>query len=195
MLPKTLRPARSDKLTSREDAPEEASYDAEFPEAHLLISFCFEECGQRPKEANVNGQCWHGLFRNPVIARGFPIAARQLKMAGLELPLHLASQLIDAKNIDKFGSGTFLKGFSCLAVAMDLKHVANGDDFALWHLLYNEDGSRISYQDQPWHRSIIRASDLQGARHIIGWCPDVAYHVGQLSYKSAKHARLHRSTN
>ncbi len=44
------------------------------PKCHFQIGFKFDQ-GEDRKEL-INGQCWHDMFSNPVIVRGYPVARR-----------------------------------------------------------------------------------------------------------------------
>jgi len=139
------------------------------------IDFRFEDCELVVGEG---GQCWHELFRNPVIASGFPITRREGASApqGLELPLKLGAELVGTTFLDKFGSDVFLKGFSSMAVM-----TGQQKDICSWHFLYKDDGSRIRYTDLPAEHAFPGASnvwDLHNARHVVGWSPDTSYNIG-----------------
>ena len=151
------------------------------------IGFRFEHCEQQ--DGRRNGECWHGLFRNAVIVKGFPISRRpssEGRSSGLELPLKMAAQLIDTKVIDKFGTAAFLKGFSTMAVFMRLRQ-----GVCLWHLLYNESGDYIPYTARPMFPARVGLSTIRGledARQIVGWCPESDFNIGK--NHSASHCFL-----
>lgn len=127
-----------------------------------------------------NGKCWHHIFRNPVIATGFPILARSQKTTGLEIPLSMMAGLSQAKYLTAFDGFMFLKGFSTM-----LFPTQKSGNTIFWHLLYNEDRKRISYRDcrQHVHRNPglgkIGYSDIERSRHMVGWSSAVKVYAGE----------------
>jgi len=152
------------------------SIESSTPYLRYSIKFRFEECEQ---PVDGPGQCWHSLFRNPVIARGFPITTRPTDSLchGLELPLELAAKLVGTKFVDRFGDDMFLKGYSSMAVV-----TGRQNEVCTWHFLYKKDGNRIRYTDSPPNHTtgISNAWDVHNSRHIIGWSPDTSYNIGRL---------------
>ncbi|KAH8803460.1 hypothetical protein F5884DRAFT_712243 [Xylogone sp. PMI_703] len=126
-----------------------------------------------------NGQCWHNLFRNPVVVKGYPIPRRSEYDTGLEMPLNIMAALAHAQRVTIFGGKLFIKGFCTMLILT--KYV---EDMVIWHMIFNEDGSHISYVD-PRIRNILGAYpesvdvlDLERARHVIGWCSNVKSYAG-----------------
>ncbi|KAH7140297.1 hypothetical protein B0J13DRAFT_637783 [Dactylonectria estremocensis] len=66
------------------------------------IAFCVENLDQELVPSN--GQCWHNLFRNPVIVQGYPIQISLQMMAGLA----------QAQYLNIFCSRPIIKGFSTM---------------------------------------------------------------------------------
>lgn len=127
-----------------------------------------------PSEQGEN-QCWHSMFRNPTIARGFPIKRRVMKSAGLEMPLGMMAQLVRATRIITFNAVWYLKGFSSFLALTECR----GDEL-LWHHVYKKDGSYASFSDlQDGLPSELSASQLQRSRHIIGWCQKADLRAGK----------------
>jgi hypothetical protein len=124
-----------------------------------------------------NGQCWHRLFRNPVIVKGYPILRRQELDTGLEIPLNVMARLAQAQRVNTFNGKIFVKGFSTMLVPT--KRIG---DLLIWHLFYNEDGSRISYLDSTVAHCVnLNVQDLEKTRHILGWCLNVQFYAGRFS--------------
>lgn len=122
-----------------------------------------------------NGQCWHNMFRNPVVVKGYPISRRSELETGLEIPLNLMAGLTGTERVNRFNGKLFIKGFSSMLVPT--KH--NGD-VLMWHLLYNQDKTRISYLDVTVpHAANISVSDLETSRHVLGWCSEGKYYAGK----------------
>ncbi|KAK3394972.1 hypothetical protein B0H63DRAFT_387983, partial [Podospora didyma] len=145
-------------------------------QCYYQISF---EFGGGGRGDHANGQCWHGMFRNPVVVRGYPLARRTATQTGLEMPLNMMACMVRATHVVPFASSWYIKGFSSMLALAELR-----DDIFLWHHVYDRDGGRVSYFD---HKSpnpplgIITASALQNARHVVGWCSDVKLYAGALS--------------
>ncbi|KAK6356063.1 hypothetical protein TWF718_000437 [Orbilia javanica] len=140
------------------------------------INYRVEEKGQAPSSAN--GQCWHGMFRNPVVVKGYPILqrARNRPNMGLEIPFNMMAGLIQTEHINTFDEKLHLKGFNSMLVAMEKE-----DDKLMWHLLYNQDGNRISYLESRSalvHVPYIHIPELSAVRHFVGWWSKAKYNAG-----------------
>jgi hypothetical protein len=121
-----------------------------------------------------NGQCWHNMFRNPVVVKGYPIPRRSEAHTGLEIPLNMMAGLIRTQRIDSFNGKLYIKGFAAMLVP-----TKNCADLLIWHLLYNKDGTRISYLDNNSpHTENVSVLDLVHVRHVIGWCSEVRNYAG-----------------
>jgi hypothetical protein len=141
------------------------------PEYLFQIGFDF---GQIHDEI-ANGQCWHDMFRNPVIVRGYPISRRTATQTGLEMPLNMMARMVRTDHVIPFGSTWYLKGFSSMLALAERR-----DDILLWHHIYDRDGGRVSYFDyQAGSPMIVTVSELESARHVVGWCPDVVLYAGK----------------
>ncbi|KAI0115923.1 hypothetical protein GGR51DRAFT_368392 [Nemania sp. FL0031] len=125
------------------------------------------------------GRCWHSLFKNPTIVHGYPIPRKARKNTGLEIPLDIMADLVQASQITTFGDKIFLKGFSSMLVLMD-----QIEDSIIWHLDFSHDGSYISYTDasEPPNVESIVVENIMGnimkSRHIIGWCLKAKFYTG-----------------
>lgn len=128
----------------------------------------------------VLGHCWLPLFRHSVIVEGYPIPCRPTKEPGLEITLGMMASLACADRITPFCGTLLLKGFSTLLYA---KAVLG--DFVLWHLVFNEDGSQISFADgrvEPYESpdmSLLTPDNVFEARHIVGWARELTNKTGQ----------------
>ncbi|OXV11398.1 hypothetical protein Egran_00836 [Elaphomyces granulatus] len=82
--------------------------------------------------------------------------------------------LARTQRINTFNGKLFIKGFSTMLVL-----TRYSGDLLIWHLLYNENGSRISYLDNTV-ASTDNANDigLETTRHIVGWCSEAKYYAG-----------------
>lgn len=144
---------------------------------HCRVGFNVEE--YNGPSSNANGQCWHAMFRRPVIVKGYPIPRRPQADTGLELSLDIMAALACTRYANVFDSKVFIKGFSTILVPTKRLD----DDVLVWHLLYNKRPTdRISYLDCSVETlSDVRISELERARHIVGWCSDAVCNVGRCS--------------
>jgi hypothetical protein len=128
------------------------------------------------------GQCWQDLFRNPVVIIGFPVRRRRPDQEpGLEISLATLAALVGTRRIAVFCGKFFLQGFCTMLVPTKY-----AGDTVHWHVLFNENGSRISFTDSRI-RKIVKDFDLskhltlsgvEAARHIVGWCEQVRNYAG-----------------
>lgn len=152
------------------------------PVMNFDISFRLEKVPQ-PRS---NGQCWHSLFRNPVVVKGYPIPRRVDWNTGLEIPLDILVGLARSQRVDEFKSKIYIKGFSTLLVA-----TKRSNDTLHWHLIFNEDGSQVSFLDDTLPpEQEIRHLDVLGSRHIVGWCLKAEVHAGKFHSISIEDLRV-----
>jgi hypothetical protein len=122
------------------------------------IDFTIQECERLEPS---NGQCWHKMFRNPIVVQGYPISCRYEPSSGLEIPLDIMAGLARTRRINTFNGKLFIKGFSTMLVP-----TRHSGDVLIWHLLYNN-GSRISYLDNTVASTDnANAIDLETTRHV-----------------------------
>ena len=155
----------------------ESSFQPRFqpPLADIIckIAFKTEEIGKPPNP--INGQCWHDIFKNPVIVRGYPIPQRPEWGTGLEIPLNVMAGLAGSQRLDRFKDKLYIKGVSTMLVPTK----QNGDVIC-WHMIYNKDGSRISYlDDNVDQEQQISRVDLENSRHVLGWCSEARFYAGE----------------
>jgi len=147
---------------------------------HFQFKFLVEKVGKKAEP--LNGQCWHSLFRNPLVVKGFPIPRRREHDYGLEIPLNMMADLTGTHRANMFKDKLFIKSFSTMLVPTEHK-----GDLLIWHLLYNEDGSRISYLDNPLSHAVnVNFSTLEISRHVLGWCSKVKNCAGRNYEKIVK---------
>ena len=153
------------------------------PKRHQIFSYEIDfAVEQKGKQVLQEGTCWHDLFRNPVAVEGFPIPYRVEHGTGLNIPLHIVAGLIRARRATDFDGRLFIKGFSTLL--FPTKFAGN---MMMWHVLFNEDGSHISYLD-PRIKSLqnheargISLVHLIAARvHVLGWCSEADSYAGMI---------------
>lgn len=127
------------------------------------------------------------MFRNPVVATGFPIRSRNPSITencGMEMSLGLVALLTNCRQVVPFAGTTFLKGFAAMLAAVKIV-----GDTVLWHLCYNPQGGYISYEDPRVDRSGVGVDApqiplqvIRHKRHIIGWTDRVENLAGKLSF-------------
>lgn len=140
-----------------------------------MLGFRIEEFLQSSDLNPANGQCWHDMFRNPVVTKGYPIPRRTSRNTGLDIPLNIMAGLARTRRVDHFNNKIFLKGFSTMLVPTE-----RNEDTLYWHLIYKKDGSRISYLDgSVSHEQHIKTLELENIRHVVGWCSEANFYAGR----------------
>ena len=128
-----------------------------------------------PKEER---SCWHHLFYDNVIARGFGIPP-QGREVGLEIPLDMMAALVGVRHAVEFEGGILLKGFVSMLVPTEL-HKGS----VQWHLVQSEDGERLPYWKVhtlcPTRLSLadMDFERMQNTRAFLGWCTSVETRLG-----------------
>ncbi|KAH6871521.1 hypothetical protein B0T10DRAFT_260746 [Thelonectria olida] len=145
-------------------------------EPYFLINFLQSPLVLADTGKPDSNQCWKKLFNNMTIARGFPIPSRPSATPGLEIPLDIAADIIGEKRAVPFKARLLIKSFSTMLYPTKVDFE---DGTISWHLLENDDGSRISYADPRVGNGFrdgvdrLRYKDLETAQNIIGWCSSV----------------------
>ncbi|KAK3361110.1 hypothetical protein B0T24DRAFT_642350 [Lasiosphaeria ovina] len=144
----------------------------------IAVGFSEEDLSTDNGPGLGTGDCWHGLVKNPVIAKGFPVPIRPKGIPGLEVPLEAMGLLVGAPCVTAFQNRAVMKGFNAAIVP-----TAESGSIIHWHLILNTDGSRLPYSDSRILSSIhmdlpAALPRIQAARHILGWTPKVWYNVG-----------------
>jgi hypothetical protein len=156
-----------------DNTPPQGSSISLTPEILCSIEFVVEKEVKHLEPPN--GQCWHNMFRNPVVVKGFPIPRKSEPDTGLEIPLNMMAGLARTQRANIFDGKVFIKGFSTLLVPT--KH---SEDLLIWHVLYNKDGNRISYRDNTMpHAKNVNISHLETVRHVVGWCSEIKNYAGR----------------
>lgn len=150
-------------------------------EMDCTISFRIARSEKQRQPPTMNGKCWYDLFLNPVIAMGFPIPSRNEQQVGLEIPLSMMATLAQAKRVTLFDGKVYAKGFSTI-----LFPTKRSGNTILWHLLYNVNRQRLTYNDfrvAPLQSSSVEGigiQDLENSRHILGWASSVEIVAGMM---------------
>lgn len=111
--------------------------------------------------------CWRQMFRNPVIAGGYPVAKRETHDQGLEIPLNILLTLSHVTQCVSFEHKMFLRGFSSALGAM-----SSTTSSITWHFFVHLDGTRIL--SNQIHDSLpvfdkLDTGVLLTKRHFVGW--------------------------
>lgn len=111
-------------------------------------------------------QCWHNMFRNPVLVEGYPIPRRLEANTGLEIPLNMMAGLLGTVRADVFDGKVFIKGHSSMLVP-----TRQTGDLILWHFLQNRHVEPMLYRHHQGPHALIDFSVLEDpkVRHIVGW--------------------------
>jgi hypothetical protein len=142
-------------------------------EIFCVIDFKMNELSSIGK--GLSGQCWHNMFRNPVMVSGYPILKKHEHGLGLEMPLNMIAGLAGSERANEFDGKVFIKGFSTMLIATKITR-----DLLIWHYLYNREGGRISYLDHTFQDTDnISLFQLDTARHVVGWCSQCLYYAGK----------------
>lgn len=139
------------------------------------------------KVRNTDRLCWHSLFVNSVIARGFPTPVRE-KEIGIEIPFEVMISLACILYPMEYQGGTILRG-----IKLTLAPTAHCSGSVQWHCVSDEQDSylpranEVMKQISEW----FKTSDfelLRTARTFLGYCKVAEVHLGTSDpdYKSIK---------
>ena len=149
---------------------------------HVGTAHCSVEYRSIPVKKLTSGQCWYAMFDQCPIVAGYPTRTRSLEKEGLEIPFDMMAGIIGAERVVPFCDKLIVKGFSML---MFPTHYEN--ECMYWHLICNDDGSRISYADKRLltmetkpEMAKVRAEDVNHARHFVGWTDALTTITGRL---------------
>ena len=150
-----------------------AGSSTDLPTARWNIGFEFTPCKLSP---GLSGQCWHAMFRKPVVVHGFPIPRRPEPKTGLEIPLNMMAALSGTQLVDTFASKSFIKGFSSMLVP-----TKKADGVVFWHFLQKSTPiRRMSYLDCSLEHAAVTIPELEASRHLVGWCQECSFTAGKL---------------
>lgn len=147
----------------------------------IILDSTITVLGDEDPGPESNGCCWHLLFQNPVIVKGFPIPNRLNNEQGLEIPMDLMAAAGDASFLTDFNKVPVLKGFSTMFVATEVN-----DNSINWHFFCNESGGRISYLNAlDCHFSkpkeyVAETYTSAATRNFVGWVSSVKRLAGKL---------------
>ena len=168
-------------FASQLGAPKPSGSQQYPPATVSYLDFTFDESpSQKPAGADAQGRCWVNLFGNRPVVSGYPIPRRTVKGTGAEISLDLMAQLVGVRRISNFSGSILIKGCSAVLVPTRLTQ-----DTIIWHLVFDELGSYISYAD-PRLKYILENSvkgltrgALETSRHVLGWCSYVFNRAGR----------------
>lgn len=123
--------------------------------------------------------CWHPLFSNAVIARGFPTPERTNDELGLEISIKIMASLGGARHAIEFQGGLMIKGYSAMFVP-----IRKCKGSIQWHLVRSMDDNRLPYWEasrQCPNRALLKDVDIQSIqtmRSFLGWWGEAETHLG-----------------
>lgn len=125
---------------------------------------------------NEEASCWRKMFKNPVIALGYPVPVRAYNEVGLEMSAQMLPVLGRTTWATIFEGGLVLKGFSTMLVAVN--RISSS---VLWHFMSKANGERIAYHDRGCKAGLQSVSEafLTGNRHFVAWTATAALRVGE----------------
>lgn len=88
----------------------------------------------------IPGNCWHSMFKNPVLVTGLPIRAKSAQNAGVEMSLDIMACLAGSHRAIELYDKLVLKSFSTMLTAV--KHI---EDLLIWHYSYHTDESKTYF--------------------------------------------------
>jgi hypothetical protein len=130
-------------------------------------------------DPETGNNCWYNLFGQVVVVLGYPIVSRSVGFHGLEIPFSMMAALACADRITSVYGTPVVKGLSTLLYPTHIE-----TDYMFWHLLYNEDGSRISFTDErvPYleltNGMRLQPQQIGHSRNIVGWSREIKMKVG-----------------
>ena len=86
-----------------------------------------------PADSKDSAVCWHEMFRNPVIVKGYPIPTRAYSEHGLETSLLMMSTLGRVSSAQSFRGKLVLKGWN--TILAPLERIGSS---IRWHFLVNQ---------------------------------------------------------
>lgn len=130
---------------------------------------------------DIDGTCWHAMFRNPVVVNGFQILARHENEPGLELPLDMMCNLAEAHFATRYDTTVVSKGPCTMLVP-----TGQTNRSITWHFIFNEDGERLPYyafreRCPGWIGIDMVNTDLLedgNMRNFVGWASNITRHLG-----------------
>lgn len=120
--------------------------------------------------------CWCRMFKNPVLAFGYPVPVRGSEEIGLEMSAQMLTELGRATWATIFEGSVVLKGFSTMLVAVE--QISSS---ILWHFMIKTNGERIAYYETECKAGLQSVSEafLTGNRHFVAWTAKAALRVGE----------------
>ncbi len=131
-----------------------------------------------------SGACWLPLFKNSIIACGFPIPDRGPEK-GIELPFPLMIDQASILRLASYNGFSYLKGFSTLIYPTA---VSTNSESVQWHLVSSKDeGTKLdpvqALSASPKTHNNAIGQDTQfdkltsAGRHFLGYCRHVVVHL------------------
>jgi hypothetical protein len=134
------------------------------------------QCDMVGLDVDQKAGCWRDMFRNPVLALGYPVPIRTHGEAGLEMSALMLVTVGRVPWATVFDGGLVLKGFSTMAVAVE--RIGSS---VLWHFMARKDGDRIAYHERDCMARLSNFEEafFSGARHFVAWTVAAELLVGE----------------
>jgi hypothetical protein len=133
-------------------------------------------CDMVELDVDQEAGCWRDMFRNPVLALGYPVPIRAHGEVGLEMSAPMLVTVARAPWATVFDGGLVLKGFSTMAVAVE-----RVESSILWHFTVRKNGDRLAYHERDCtaRLSSLEEAFFPGARHFVAWTVAAEILVGE----------------
>lgn len=134
------------------------------------------KCQKSTFDIQQKSNCWRSMFRNPVLALGYPVPLRDNDETGLEMSSQMLATMARAPWATIFDGSPVLKGFSTMALAA--KRVGSS---IFWHFQVAENGDRVAYQTGNYQAGVSSLEEVffSGSRHFVGWTAFAELSVGE----------------
>ena len=135
----------------------------------VTFAYSLSDLKQESQPAG-NASCWRALFRNAVIAHGYPTKRRRQNEQGLEIPLQIMLEIGLTDTVTNYNNGIVIDGLQSMFVP-----VGRSKDSIQWHFLYSKQEECMMYNEADkvcpgrLRTDCLDESALSTSRHFVGW--------------------------
>lgn len=133
------------------------------------------------KTSSRDTSCWQQLFRDAVVASGYPVNNRERQHVGLEIPWSMMVALAEIRFAVQEGRVFLLTGSNVILVPVD-----EDASTCVWHLLADPN-RQLTYTEAASHAMLGSYASvdqwlygLSGKRHFVGWTAKAEVLFGEL---------------